>query len=164
VFGVFIDLPLIAGGFFIMFRFKMKFARVILRVKHPPLALSDSLAPLIIFEEQIDCMPAWCGTVAMPLTLPFILVEMLVLGGTVLWRHAKNVSRVTLFFSIFGVLWEVFLGRLVGAPLIIIALLAPYVGVGYAFISMLPLTVLMEGQAVLGDGKAGLLMPPPPPL
>src|SRR5436853_3536516 len=105
-------------------------------------------------------MLAWCGAVTIPPTLPFILVEMLVLGGIVLWLHAKNVNRVTLFFSIFGVLWEIFLGGLVGAPLIIIALLAPYVGVGYAFISMLPLTVLIEGEAAHVDGKAGLPLVP----
>ena len=101
-------------------------------------------------------MPAWCGMVAIPPTLPFILIEMLVLGGIVLWRHAKNVLRVTLFFSIFGVLWEIFLGGLVGAPLIIIVLLAPYVGLGYAFISMLPLTVLVEGGSIIESGKPGL--------
>ena len=163
VFGIFIDVPLVVGGFFIMFRFRKKLAQSILRVKLPPLALYLILSvPLIIFEEQIDCMPAWCGTVAIPPTLPFILIEMLALGGIALWRHAKNVSRVTLLFSIFGVLWEIFLGGLVGAPLIIIALLAPYVAVGYAFISMLPLEVLIEGAATPSDGKTGLPVSPPP--
>jgi hypothetical protein len=89
---------------------------------------------------------------------------MLLLGGIVLWRHAKNVLRVTLFFSIFGVFWEIFLGGLVGAPLFIIAIFAPYVAIGYAFISMLPLTVLIEGNATLGDEKAVLSVPAPPPL
>jgi len=159
-FGILIDVPLIVGGFLPMFRFRKKLALDILRVKLPPLALYLMLSvPLIIFEEQIDCMPAWCGTVAIPPTLPFILVEMLVLGGIVLWRHAKNVSRVTLYFSIFGVFWEIFLGGLVGAPLIIIALLAPYVGVGYAFISMLPLEVLIGGVKTPSDGKTVLAVP-----
>jgi hypothetical protein len=164
VFGILIDVPLIVGGFLLMFRFRKKLALDILKVKLPPLALYLILSiPLIIFEEQIDCMPAWCGMVAIPPTLPFILVEMLVLGGIVMWRRAQNVLQVTLFFSIFGVFWEIFLGGLVGAPLIIIALLAPYVGVGYAFISMLPLTVLIEGETVSGDGKAGLPASPPQP-
>lgn len=143
-----------------MFRFRKKLTRDILRVKLPPLALYVILSvPLIIFEEQIDCMPAWCGTVAIPPTLPFILVEMSLLGAIVLWRRAQDVLRVTFFFSVFGVFWEIFLGGLVGAPLIVIALLAPYVGVGYAFISMLPLTVLIEGRATLGDGKMSLPAP-----
>jgi len=165
VFGAIIDVPLIMGGFLLMFHFRKKLAIVILRVKLPPLALYLILSvPLIIFEEQIDCMPAWCGMVAIPPTVPFILVEMLVLGGIVLWRHAKNVSRVTLLFSIFGVFWEIFLGGLVGAPLIIIALLAPYVAVGYAFISLLPLEVLIEGETTPSDGKTVLLVAVPPSL
>jgi hypothetical protein len=160
VFGILIDVPLIVGGFLFMFRFRKRLALTILRVKLPPLALYLILAiPLIIFEEQIDCMPAWCGMVVIPPTLPFLLIEILVLGGIVSWRHAKNVLRVTLVYSIFGVLWEIFLGGLVGAPLVVIALLAPYVAVGYAFVSMLPLEVLIEGKTIREDGKTSLTAP-----
>ena len=160
-FGILIDVPLIVGGFLLMFRFRKKLALNILRVKLPPLALYLILSvPLIIFEEQIDCMPAWCGAVAIPPTLPFILVEMLALGGIVLWRHTKNVLRVTLLFSIFGVFWEIFLGGLVGAPLIVIILLAPYVAVGYAFTSMLPLTVLLERRLSVSSGSGTALTGP----
>jgi hypothetical protein len=157
VFGILLDVPLIVGGFVLMFRFRKKLALEILKVRLPPLALYLILSvPLIIFEEQIDCMPTWCGTVAIPPTLPFILVELLVLAGLVLWVHAKNVLRVTLLFSIFGVFWEIFIGGLVGAPLVVIALLAPYVAVGYAFVSMLPLTVLVEGKTFPRAGKLQL--------
>src|SRR2546428_12311111 len=100
-----------------MFRFRKKLALNILRVKLPPLALYLILSvQLIIFEEQIDCMPAWCGAGAILPTLPFILVEMLVLGGIVLLWHTKNVVRVTPLFSIFRIFWEILLGGLDGAP------------------------------------------------
>lgn len=141
-----------------MFRFRKRLAQAILRLRLPPLALYLILSvPLIIFEEQIDCMPSWCGAVAIPPTLPFLFIEMLVLGGIVLLLHAKNVLHVTLVFSIYGVLFELLLGGLVGAPIVIIALLAPYVAVGYAFISLLPLTILMEKEAILEGGRTGLL-------
>ena len=82
VFGALIDVPLIVGGFLLMFRYRKRLALTILRVKLPPLALYLLLSvPLIIFEEQIDCMPAWCGMVAIPPTLPFLLIEMLALGA-----------------------------------------------------------------------------------
>ena len=137
-----------------MFRLRKKLALDILRLKLPPLALYLILSvPLIIFEEQIDCMPAWCGAVAIPPTLPFILVEMLVLGGIVLWRHAQNVLRVTFMFSIFGVIWEIFLGGLVGDR-------SNRGGVpGEAFISMLPLEVLIKGQTTPSVGKTVLAVP-----
>jgi hypothetical protein len=154
VFGIFIDVPLIVGGFALMFYFRKRFSRAILKVRLPPLALYLLLSvPLIIFEEQIDCMPSWCGAVVIPPTLPFLFLEMLVLAGIALWRHAKNERRITLVFSIYGVLFEIFLGGLVGAPLIVIALLAPYVAVGYAFISILPLTVLIEKEAIPEGGR-----------
>jgi hypothetical protein len=132
-----------------MFRFRKRLALTILRVKLPPLVLYLLLSvPLIIFEEQIDCMPAWCGMVLIPPTLPFLLIELLLLAGIVLKFHAKNVLRITLVYSVLGVFWEIFFGGLVGAPPVIVALLAPYVAVSYAFVSMLPLTVLTEGGAM----------------
>ena len=149
VFGAFIDVPLIVGGFVLMYRFRERVSRQILKLKLPRLALYLILSvPLIIFEEQIDCMPAWCGAVLIPPTLPFLFVEILFLGGLVMWRNARNVKQVTLVYSIFGVLFEIFLGGLVGAPLLIIAIIGPYVMVGYAFVSMLPLNILMEGKII----------------
>lgn len=147
VFGVFIDVPLLTIPFILMIKFRGRLTSEISKLRLPLIALYVLLAiPLLIFEEQIDCMPAWCGTVVIPPTIPFLLLEMLVLGGLVLVLHAKNPLRVTLVFSIYGVLFELFLGGLVGAPILIAAILAPYVGMGYAFVSMLPLSVLMKGK------------------
>ena len=138
-----------------MYRYGDRFSREVLRVKLPALALSLLLSvPLIIFEEQIDCMPAWCGAVLIPPTLPFLLVEILVLDGLAMWRSAKSVKRVTLAYSVFGVSFEIFFGGLAGAPLLIIAIIGPYVMVGYAFVSMLPLKVLIDGRKGLGAPAA----------
>lgn len=145
VFGVFIDVPLLTIPFLLMLKFRNRLSNEISRLRLPLIALYFLVAvPLLIFEEQIDCMPAWCGSVVIPPTIPFLLLEMLVLGGLVLVLHAKRPLRVTLLFSIYGVLFELFLGGLVGAPILIAAILVPYVGMGYAFVSMLPLSVLMK--------------------
>jgi len=147
VFGIFIDVPLLTIPFLLMIKFRGRLTSEISKLRLPLIALYVLVAiPLLIFEEQIDCMPAWCGTVVIPPTIPFLMLEMLVLGGLVLVLHAKNPLRVTLVFSIYGVLFELFLGGLVGAPILIAAILAPYVGMGYAFVSMLPLSVLMRGK------------------
>ena len=162
VFGAFIDVPLIVGGFALMYRFRGRISHEVLRVKLPPFALCLMLSiPLIIFEEQIDCMPAWCGAVLVPPTLPFLFVEILALGGLVMWRNAMNVKRITLEYSIFGVLFEIFLAGLVGAPLLIIAIIGPYVMVGYGFVSMLPLTVLIEGRRRPGEQQTVVPLPVP---
>ncbi len=147
VFGIFIDAPLLTIPFLLMLKFRNRLSNSILRLRLPLIALYVLLAvPLLIFEEQIDCMPTWCGTVVIPPTIPFLLLKMLVLGGLVVMLHAKSPLRVTLVFSVYGVMFELFLGGLVGAPILIAAILAPYVAMGYAFVSVLPLSVLMKGK------------------
>ncbi len=151
VFGIFVDIPLLTLTFVAMFWFRKRLTSALAKVRIPPLAMYLILSvPLIIFEEQIDCQPSWCGSVLVPPTLPFLLVEMFVLGVIVLRLHAKSLLRVTLVFSIYGVLFEILLGGLMGAPFIVVALLAPYVALGYAFISMLPLNVLLQGKGIAG--------------
>jgi hypothetical protein len=126
LFGIFIDVPLLTVPFLLMLRFRKRLSITISRLRLPVIALYLILAvPLLIFEEQIDCQPAWCGTVVIPPTIPFLLLEMIALAGLVLGVHAKSPLKVTLVFSIYGVLFELFLGGLVGAPVVIAALLAP---------------------------------------
>jgi hypothetical protein len=149
VFGVLIDVPLVVGGFALMLVYRKPLTHRILNNQGRISRLGTYLLlsiPLIIFEEDIDCMPAWCGQVLIPPTLPFIMIEMFVLGALSIKLHAKNPVRVTLFFSIFGVFWEIFLGGLKGAPLLITTLLAPDVMVSYGFVSLLPLCVLLEDK------------------
>jgi hypothetical protein len=100
--------------------------------------------PLIVFEEDIDCMTPWCGKVIIPPTLPFIFVEVAVLGLLVYLLHVKSVFRAVLAYCIFGVAWEMTVGGLVGASPVTDALFVPYVALGYAFVSMLPLEVLLN--------------------
>ncbi len=155
VFGVFIDIPLLTLTFVAMFWFRKRLTSALAKVRVPSLAMYLILSvPLIIFEEQIDCMPSWCGSVPVPPTLPFLLVEMFVLGVLVLRLHARSLFRVTLAFSIYGVFFEILVGGLMGAPFIVAALLAPYVALGYAFISMLPLNVLIQGKG-MGEKSGG---------
>ena len=71
---------------------------------------------------------------------------MIVLGAIVSLIHAKNLARATLLFSAYGLSFELLVGGLAGAPLLIDAILAPYVMLGYAYISMLPLRVLINGM------------------
>jgi len=71
-----------------------------------------------------------------------------VLGVIVLKVHAKNLFRVTLVYSIFGLAWEILLGGLVGASILVDLLIGPYVALSYAFVSMLPIRILIRGRQV----------------
>ena len=163
VFGVLIDVPLLAGTFAVMLVYRRQLTRALLRFHMPPLALYLLLSvPLIIFEEQIDCQPAWCSSVVIPPTLPFLLVETIVLGAIVSLVHAKNLVRTTLVFSAYGLSFELLVGGLAGAPLLIDAILGPYVMLGYAYISMLPLRVLINGRTVIEPRNSQLPTNLPP--
>ena len=155
VFGILIDVPLIVGTFAIMLVYRGQLTNTITRIKLPLFALSILLSlPLIIFEEQINCMTAWCGQVIIPPTLPFLVVEIVLLGAIVMKFHAKNLVRVTLLYSVFGVAWEILLGGLVGASILIDLLIGPYVALSYAFVSMLPMRILIRGRLLNQPSQA----------
>ena len=59
VFGVLVDVPIIVGGFLLMMIYRKKLSIMFARVPLPLLATSLLVAvPLIILEEQIDCLHA----------------------------------------------------------------------------------------------------------
>ena len=149
VFGILFDVPLIVGSFAVMLIYREQLTNAITRIKLPLFALSILLSvPLILFEEQINCMTAWCGQIIIPPTLPFLVIEIAVLGTIVIKVHAKSVMRVILVYSIFGVTWEILLGGLVGASVLIVLLIGPYVALSYAFVSMLPMSILIRGRQI----------------
>jgi hypothetical protein len=151
VFGFLIDVPLLTITFVLIVVYRERMTAAIRRLGAPPILLCALTAiPLIIFEEQIDCMPSWCGRVVLPPTLPFLLIEVIVLAMLVTYLHSANLRRVIFAFSIYGIAWEYFLGGLRGLePSLVAIFIIPYVGLGYAFISLLPVSVVMS------DGGAG---------
>ncbi len=107
-------------------------------------------------EEQTGCIPAWCGRVAVPPALPFILVEMTVLGLPALRLHARSLGRVTLAFCVYGVLWEYFLGGLRRViPSLEAVLTVPYVALGYTYVSLIPVSALMKAAGEPRSAEPG---------
>jgi len=149
VFGILIDVPLIVGIFVLMLVYRRQLTDIVTGIQLPLFVLSILVSiPLIIFEEQINCMTAWCGQVIIPPTLPFLVVEIAVLGAIVIKIQPKSEFRLTLLYSIFGVAWEILLGGLVGASILIDLLIGPYVALSYAFVSMLPVRILIRGRQI----------------
>ena len=107
MFGVLIDVPLLTASFIILAVYRGRLADSLAWTGVPAFVVFLLVAaPLIVFEEQIDCMPAWCGKVVIPPTLYFLELEMLVLGVLVVGVHARSAARVALAFSVYGVLFE----------------------------------------------------------
>jgi hypothetical protein len=146
VFGFLIDVPLLTIAFVLIVVYRDRMTAAIRRLDAPPILLCTLTAiPLIIFEEQIDCMPAWCGRVVVPPTLPFLLIEVIILAMLVTYLQSKNLRRAIFAFSVYGIAWEYFLGGLRGLePSLVAIFIVPYVGLGYAFVSLLPVSVVMS--------------------
>ena len=156
VFGVLIDVPIIVGGFLIMLFYRKQLTSILARIPLPALATCVLISiPLIILEEQIDCMQSWCGRVLIPPTLPFLLLEVFAVSLIAVRAHVKSPVRVVSVYSVLGVFWELLFGGLVGAPLVIVAIFAPYVWIGYAFVSLIPLSVVLvrKNTVMKSDGK-----------
>jgi len=130
-----------------MLRYRKQLAARLGRVKLPSIAVCMLLSvPLIMLEEQINCMSSWCGTVLIPPTLTILLVEIFGLGLISLTIHAKNAFRVTAAYSVFGVFIEASTGGLLGAGLLIALVFAPYVWISYGFISLWPISALIADR------------------
>jgi len=128
-----------------MLVFRKRIAQALGRTRVPlPAAYVLISIPLIIFEEDIDCMSPWCGKVIIPPTLPFLLVEIVILGLVVTLFHVRRVFPAVFAYCVFGVAWEMTVGGLVGASPVVDVFFIPYVALGYAFVSMLPLEVLLR--------------------
>ncbi|HME19727.1 MAG TPA: hypothetical protein VKF15_08340 [Nitrososphaerales archaeon] len=162
VFGAVIDVPLIVGTFVIMLAFGRRLARALGRTRVPlilPYILISAL--LIVFEEDINCMPAWCGQVIIPPTLPFLMFEVMVLGLIATLLRTQSVPRLVLAYSVFGVAWEQTIGGLKGAPPLVDVIFIPYVALSYAFVSMLPLEVLLRSGRLPRSASAQQSVPSP---
>ncbi|HME19457.1 MAG TPA: hypothetical protein VKF15_06970 [Nitrososphaerales archaeon] len=147
-FGPAIDIPFIVGGFVLMAVYRKRLSSAILRIGLPAVLLFVLVSiPLIIVEEDIDCMPAWCNHVIVPPTLPFILFEVIVLGALTLLLGVRSLLRVMAAWCVFGVGWELTVGGLVGAPILVDVVIGPYVAIGYGYVALLPIQVLLDAKA-----------------
>jgi len=135
-------------GFGLSILFRKKIASQIKRIHLPKFALYlISSLPLIIFEENINCLPTGC--VLFPSTIPILLFFVLCLGLIVKIFKIKRVSIATLIFSLFGLAFELAISPNLSAqyfayPLLELIFGTYWVMVSYAFLAIIPLTVLIE--------------------
>lgn len=150
-FGAFIDVPLVVIAFILTTFYRKQIAYFVKKIKLPTIILSLLVAfLLIIFEEQINCMPAWCLKVLIPPTLPFLFVQVFIVLILVKLLHTKRVFVPTLLYVIFGISFEF----IIGASSKGLQTLGPiqqlffilYIGISYAIIIVLPLAILQNGK------------------
>ncbi len=153
-FGIFIDQPLLSAVIILTTIYRKRIAALIKKVKLPKIILYILTAiPLIIFEEHINCMPSWCLHVLIPPTLPFLLIQTIIVGLIFAkFFSTKSILVPTFLYSAFGLLWEFTAGGLVGlfskAALSFAIFMIGWTGISYAFLVIVPLTILMKTDTV----------------
>lgn len=130
-------------------KYRKKISKEILRIPLPKIVLCLlTCIPLIIFEEQINCQPWWCGKVLIPPTLTFLFVEILILLIIIKILKLRSVIKIAIFYGIFGLAFELIFGGLIGifraGPIAIFFLIWTFIW--YMFLVLIPLTILLESK------------------
>ena len=145
--GFYADIAILSIAFILIIIFRKKITALLLKIKLPRFLLFLLVSvPFLLFEESINCQQYNC-TFPVLNTIPMLLVFMLILGVFVKLFKAKRVWLSVIIFSILGILFEVFLGIESGGagdlhPAMLIFMLF-WIGISYAFVSLIPLKVLM---------------------
>lgn len=140
------DVSILSATFILMVVFRRKIAKLFLWIPSPKfLIYLISSIPFILIEENINCLPTGC--VFIPWTVPYLLAFVLVLGLLFKFRP-KSMKYPLAIFIMSGILWEIFFGGLKGQLSMInpgfYIFMVFYVGLSYAYLIIVPLTILKE--------------------
>src|SRR3989304_509946 len=149
-FGIFIDAPLLLIPFILFIKFRKQIANLIKKIRLPTFILFlISSVPFIIFEENINCGAFDCQYTFLPFTLYFLLGFLLILGLIVKFTHTQKFFLTILLFSILGSSRVEFQAL----PPLSFVLISIWVMISYAFISVVPLTILLEDKKAEKEKK-----------
>lgn len=146
----FVGISLIVGGFVALFRWREPIAAVLRRV---PLSLFAlyllSAVPFIFIEESINCIDHGDGRgcTITPWIIGVLLIEIALLGLVARKIKITSIIRPMVAFAVLGVLWEFLFGGLRGVGGAFLAFMVIYVMTSYAFLVVIPLTVLLGSRA-----------------
>ena len=143
-----IKILLFLSTFFLIAFFRKQLANRIRKFKLPEFAAYLLAAILlIIFEEHINCQPSWCGQIIIPPTLPILLIEVVIVGLLTRLIKIKRIFFPVLFYSAFGVTFELLIGGLKGISAtgaLFGLFMIIWTGMSYALLVILPLTIIIK--------------------
>ena len=134
-------------AFILLFRYRHPLMRFLLTFRYPMFFVYVASAlPLMIFEENINCLPSGCHFI--PVTIPFLLLFIIVLYSIVRFSRVESLSKILIPACMMGVLWEAVFGvaaaEFQALPLIQFLYIALWTWMSYAFFTLIPLQYLIE--------------------
>jgi hypothetical protein len=138
------DIPLLSLVMALFVKFRKQIAEKIRKMSLPKFVSYLLIwVPISIFEENINCLPTGCKLV--PPTIPILFIFGLILGLLVIWLKPKRVRLPLILFSTSGLLFEIFVGGLQAGIFNPVGMFfSLWTVIGYAFIAIIPLTILVD--------------------
>lgn len=110
-----------------------------------------SSLPFMLFEENINCFPPEAGGCKLfPITLPFLLIELLILLFIVRKFNLRRFWPIITVYAVLGVLWEIFIGvstaEFLALPPIWFVIIFAWTWLSYVILAVVPLTIELKGR------------------
>ena len=151
------DITIIIVGFILLYKFRKPIAKLFSRIPLSPVFLAPLISlPFIFLEETINCldygdglgcrMTTWINVV--------LLIQVFILCLIVHKKKMTDIKWPLFWYSVIGLIWEMTLG---GLSVLVLTLnpfllfMGPYVMVSYAFLAVIPLTIVVLRNTVYSE-------------
>lgn len=147
--GFAFDVPFIIISFILIVKYRAGLANLFQRMSFKTFTIfALSSIPFSLVEENINCMQSGC--LIFPPTIPILLIFVIILGLIVKAAKPKSILMPTIAFSLFGAIFEFGIGganvALLALPPVFMVFMFIYVGISYAYLVIIPLTILLRGM------------------
>jgi hypothetical protein len=136
-------------GFLLLLRYRTMLAEWLCTRSFPTLLVYlVSALPLMLFEENVNCLPSGCRLI--PVTIPFLMLFLVVVYVIVTMTKAHSLWRIVLPACAVGLLWEVTVGvagpEFRALPVLQFIYISLWTWMSYAFFTIVPVQFLLQKQ------------------
>ncbi len=151
------DITIIIVGFILLYKFRKPIAKLFARIPLSAVFLAPLISlPFIFLEETINCMDSGDGLGCRMTTWinVVLLIQVFILCLIVHKKKMTDIKWPLFWYAVIGLIWEMTLG---GLSVLVLTLnpfllfMGPYVMVSYAFLAVIPLTIVVLRNTVYSE-------------
>ncbi len=141
------------AGFIVLLRYRTTLAAWLQKSTKPTLLVYLlSALPLMLFEENVNCLPSGCRLI--PVTIPFLMLFLVAVYSIVTMTKAQSLWRIVLPTCAVGLLWEVTVGvagpEFRALPFLQFIYISLWTWMSYAFFTIVPVQFLLQKRKSSG--------------
>lgn len=135
------------AGFLFLLRYRTTLSEWLQKSTKPALLIYlASALPLMLFEENINCLPSGCRLI--PVTIPFLTLFLIVVFYSIRLAKFQSLWKIMIPACAVGLLWEVTLGAAGPAfralPIFQFIYISLWTWMSYAFFTLVPAQYLLD--------------------